>query len=81
MESFGFVAFEGEVGGEAIGHFAVGFGGGEGLVDDEGCGLFAVAKLHVAEGDGGVDDAEGGASLVTVSSVSMARARSPWRIC
>ena len=43
VEGFGLVAFDGEVGGEAVGHLAVGFGGGEGLVDDEGGGLFAVA--------------------------------------
>ncbi len=43
VEGFGLVAFEGEVGGEAVGHLAVGFGGGEGLVDDEGCGFCAVA--------------------------------------
>ena len=58
MESFRLVAFKGEVGGEAVGHLAVGFGGREGLVDDEGGGAFAIAKLHIAEGDGGIDDAE-----------------------
>ena len=59
VEGFGLVAFDGEVSGEAVGHLAVGFGGGEGLVDDEGGGLFAVAELDVAEGDGGEDDAQG----------------------
>ena len=58
MEGLGLVALDGEVGGEAVGHLAVGFGGGEGLVDDEAGGLGAVAELDVAEGDGGKDDAE-----------------------
>ena len=60
MKGFGLVTFEGEVGGEAVGHLAVGFGGGEGFVDDEGGGFFALAELDVAEGDGGKDDAERG---------------------
>ena len=59
VEGFGLVAFDGEISRQAVGHLAVGFGGGEGFVDDEGGGFFAVAELDVAEGDGGVDDAEG----------------------
>ena len=43
MERFGLVALDGEVGGEAVGHLAVGFGGGEGFIDDEGGGFFALA--------------------------------------
>ncbi len=58
VEGFGLVAFHREVGGQAVGHLAVGFGGGESFVDDEGGGLFALAELDVAEGDGGVDDAQ-----------------------
>ena len=59
MEGFGLVAFEGKVGGETVGHFCVGFGGGESFVDDEAGRFGALAELDVAEGDGGVDDAEG----------------------
>ncbi len=43
VEGFGLVAIDGEVSGEAVGHLAVGFGGGEGFVDDEGGGFFAIA--------------------------------------
>lgn len=43
VEGFGLVAVDGEVGGEAVGHLAVCFGGGEGLIDDEAGGLLALA--------------------------------------
>ena len=58
VQGLGLVAIDGEIGGEAVGHLAVGFGGGEGFFEDEAGGLGAVAELHVAHGDGGEDDAQ-----------------------
>ena len=43
VERFRLVAVDGEVGGEAVGHLAVGFGGGQRLFEDEARGLGAFA--------------------------------------
>ena len=58
VQRFAGVAFDGEVGGEAVGHLAVGFGGGQGVVLEESGGAGAIAGLHVTQRQRGHGDAQ-----------------------
>ena len=58
MKGFAGVAFDGEVGGQPVGHLAVCLGGGQGFVRQQRGAALPGAHLHVTEGQCGHGDAE-----------------------